>query len=303
MKSNYINMKEGRVAIIGGEGAMGKMTNRLFQNIGYETVVSDIKSVDSPTPFEAIQGSNIVFFSVLPIDEIPKIISAASKVLSPANIILDNASVKKPIEAALKNLDDRGISACSTHPLCAPGLDLTGEKVLVMDVGPYSMRARSLAENLYASANMDVIPFQFPEHDNRMAIMQMVPHFVMRAVGEVLSNNNLNMKDLWTTATANFQLFLLSLGRVTIQNPQISQALIKDLLETDFGKQFEIDFSLSVQNLLDNRNNMADSFLASSETLLDQESRQETIELTNNVIKGLKRKNHHTSSESGRGLV
>lgn len=279
-------MKENRVAIIGGDGAMGKMTDNLFRSIGYETVVSDIKKVHSPSPFEAIQGASTVFFSVLPIEEIPKIIDAVSDILTPQNIMLDNAGVKGPIEQTLVELDRRGLSVCSTHPLCRPDLELKKEKVLIMGVGNNSHRAKVLAERLYSSAEMEIVPFKFEEHDERMAISQLVPHLVMRTVAEVLSNSGLNISDLFSTATANFQLFLLSLARVEIQNPAISLQQINDLLKTDFGGHFGRELPKTMREIV-NGERSSDSFQAVSENLLGDSTKHVT-ELTGGAIKYLK---------------
>lgn len=280
-------MKENRVAIIGGEGAMGKMTNQLFQNIGFETVVSDIKNADSPTPIDAVRNADIVFFSVLPISEIPKIIDAIGDTISPSNIILDNAGLKKPIEKALERLDEQGLSVCSTHPLCGPNMDLAGEKVLIMNVGKNFRRAKALAERLYTEAEMQVVPSNFDGHDERMVISQLVPHFIMRATAEMFAKNGLDMQDLWSTATANFQLFLLSLSRVAIQDPAISANTIQGLLDTETGDKFISDLLMSMGNMIEKKT-LTDSFKQSSESLLDADTREEMTVLTHGVIKIIK---------------
>lgn len=262
---------------------MGKMTNQLFQNIGFETVVSDIKNPNSPSPFEVVHGADVIFFSVLPINEIPRIVDAISPVINEQNLILDNASVKEPIRNTLSRLDENGLSVCSTHPLCAANVNLEGEKVLLMNVGTNFLKARLLAENLYSNAGMQIINFDLREHDNRMSISQFIPHFVMRAVESALAKNNLQFKDLQQTATANFNLFLLSLARVGIQDPKISQTIIDNLGKTSFGERFVSDLSDSMESLLISPD-------IHTNQLFDDESKTQATELTNDVIESLKRR-------------
>ncbi len=138
--------KENTVAIIGGEGAMGKMTDTLFKNIGFQTVPSDIKKPDLPTPREAVSESGVIFLSVLPIVEVPKIIRDIEGFVSPNHVVLDNVGVKGPIIDSLKRLDSLGASVCSTHPLTRPVpdsnlTDLTNKQALIMGIGANSSRA------------------------------------------------------------------------------------------------------------------------------------------------------------------
>lgn len=91
-----------QVAVIGGEGDMGKLTVDLFKRIGFETVVSDTRNPSSPLPVDAINGGRVVFFSV-PVEEIPKIIEATQGRIGPQHLVMDNATVKKTNRDYTKN--------------------------------------------------------------------------------------------------------------------------------------------------------------------------------------------------------
>lgn len=54
-----------RVAVFGGAGDMGRITVDLFQQLGHDVIISDPRHPESVPAHEAIQRSNIIFFSVL----------------------------------------------------------------------------------------------------------------------------------------------------------------------------------------------------------------------------------------------
>lgn len=229
-------LRENQVAVFGGEGNMGKVTVDLFQNLGYEAISPDPKNPDSIKSSEAVQASRVVFFSVLPIEEIIKIVDETEDSFTPDHIVLDNASVKKPLEEAYRRLEAKGVSICSTHPLCKHDQPLHGQKALVLDVGSNPDTARMLAEDLYRNAGMITIPLSFESHDKTMTVVQLVPHMVMRSVADALEKSGVNVQTLREIAPANFQLFNLSMWRTIIQDPRISATIISNLLKNEEGQ-------------------------------------------------------------------
>lgn len=228
-------LHENQVAVIGGEGSMGRITVELFQNLGYQALSSDTKNPKTPGTLEAIGSSRIVFFSVLPIEEISRIVEEAEDVFTPEHIVMDNASVKKPLIEAYKKLEARGVSVCSTHPLCKHDQPLHGQKALILDVGSNSQQAAEIAERLYRNAGMVTIPLSFEDHDRTMTVVQLVPHLVMRSIGAALEKSGVDMQKLREIAPANFQLFNLSMWRTLVQDPRISATLISNLARSEEG--------------------------------------------------------------------
>lgn len=242
--------KENTVAIIGGEGAMGEMTKILFQNIGFRIVSSDRKRPDLPTPREAVSESGVIFLSILPIVEVPKIIRDIEGFVSPDHVVLDNVGVKGPIIDSLRRLDSLGASVCSTHPLTRPDsdlTDLTNKQALIMGIGANSSRAKRLAKNLYASAGMETIPFHINRHDPLAVQIQLVPHLVMRAVQKAIPDLELG----WIRSP-NFEKFFIGFQSVISQNPDISDEIINSLKDTKAGKLFIKRMIKAFERLLKN---------------------------------------------------
>jgi len=244
-----LNPKTNCVAVFGGEGNMGKITVGLFQNLGYEVIISDPKNPDSVKTTEAVQQSEIIFFSVLPIEEIEKIVGETEDLFGVEHIVIDNSSLKQPLVNAYKRLEEKGVSICSTHPLCKHDQPLHGQKVLILEVGKNPQKARGVAERLYKNAGMITIPLAFKNHDRTMIVVQLVPHLVMRSVGQALEKSGVNLKALNEIAPANFQLFNLSLWRTLVQDPRISATLITNLLKDKEGEALAQEIHTAVQQI------------------------------------------------------
>lgn len=156
------------VAVFGGAGNMGKLTVELFQNLGYSTLVVDpIKDPNSPTAAEAISKSDIVFFSVMPIENIPQIIFENEHLFHREQVVLDNTTFKRPLREAYARLLQRGVSITSTHPLCKHDQPLYGQTALIMQVGSdeLSEKAWNIGESIYRNAGMKLVDFTFNRHD------------------------------------------------------------------------------------------------------------------------------------------
>lgn len=241
-----------RVAVFGGAGNMGSLTTDLFRGLGFEPIVSDTRLPESPTPKEAVRDARVVFFST-PVEEIGKIIAETKDDFGADHVVIDNASSKRLVKEAFKLLDERGVSICSTHPLCKHDQPLHGQKVLIMEVGQNPIRARELAERLHRSAGMVTIPFSFENHDSSMLIPQLLPHVIMRAAAQELAERGVDMQALMGIATANAQLFNLSFWRTNVQAPEISATIIVNLLKDEEGLALVSGFRDTIDRMIRDR--------------------------------------------------
>lgn len=232
-----IRERENTVAIIGGLGRMGTVTRRLFQEAGHPVIISDVKDPATLSPREAIRQSGIVFFSVLPIENIEGIIRSTADVFDEEHRVLDNASLKNPLSQAYTMLDQQGVSICSTHPLCKEDQPLFGQNLLYAPFGQRPQEAVTVAEHVHQKAGMVLIPIDFDKHDSTMLYNQLLPHLVNRAVGHALAENGIDVKALLAISTANSQLFSLANWRTLGQPSEISAMLISNSLQTPEGQK------------------------------------------------------------------
>lgn len=278
-----------KVAIIGGRGNMGRVTEKLAARAGFDPVISDISDPETPAPEEAIKTSKIIFFSVLPIEEIPKIINATADQIDAGYVIIDNATVKQPLSEVYKKLDQEGVSICSTHPLCKHDQPLKGQKVLIMNVGSNHQKASDIANKLYQNAEMVTIPFEFDQHDASMEISQS-PHLFMRSIAQIFAESQVDLETLWELAPANTQLFLLSLSRTLIQDPKISATIIHHQLSQDSGKELVDLLESSIEEIksVSTDQNKLTENLAQTRTKLDKNDFFNSMnEITTTVLERL----------------
>ena len=252
-----------RVAVFGGAGNMGGLTVELFRKLSYPTVVVDPKDPNSLTPAEAIRSSRILFFSVLPIERIGKIILDNEDLFDERHIVLDNATIKRPLREAYQRLLSKGITIRSTHPLCKHDQPLYGQKVLGMPVGDgvNNAEAKTIGDSIHENAGMELIEFDFDKHDQLMLAVQ-IPHIAQRVMGRTFEKMGVDVKFLQKIATANFQLYELSVWRTLIQDPQISAMIVANFHESQEGLEIIDKMRTSFEEIVGetDRDKLAASF-------------------------------------------
>lgn len=245
-------MKENQVAVIGGAGNMGRLTVALFRDLGYKTIVIDPKDPNSPTTSEAIASSKIIFFSVLPVEKIPQIILENENLFDEKKIVMDNATEKRPLVEAYRRLLLRGTKIWSSHPLCKHDQPLPGQKLLSMSVGEDDEEVKNIGESIYINAGMKVIDFSFEKHDALMLAVQ-VPHIIQRMMGRTFEKMRVDMKFLQSIATANFDLYELSMWRTLVQDPAVSAMIVNNFIETSEGQKIISFMRDSFEEIVGNR--------------------------------------------------
>lgn len=259
-----------RVAVFGGAGNMGRLTVELFRNLNYPTVAVDPKDPDSLMPAEAIRSSRILFFSVLPVERIREIILDNEDLFDERHIVLDNATIKRPLRDVYQRLLARGVSICSTHPLCKHDQPLYGQKVLGMPVGDgvNSAEAKTIGDSIHENAGMELIEFDFDKHDQLMLAVQ-IPHIAQRVMGRTFEKMGVDVKFLQKIATANFQLYELSVWRTLIQDPQISAMIVANFHESPEGQEIIDKMRTSFEEIVGetDRNKLAASFQSTYDNL------------------------------------
>ena len=229
--------RENTVAVIGGLGRMGVVTRHMFEEAGYTPIVSDVKDLKTLPAREAIRQSGIVFFSILPIENIEEIIQSTLEVFDETHRVLDNASLKNLLRQGYAALDQKGVSICSTHPLCKEDQPLFGQNVLIAPFGQRPKEATFIAEQIHQKAGMILRRIDFDKHDKIMFFNQLLPQMVNRAVGHTLAQSGVDIETLIAISTANSKLFSLANWRTLVQPPEISAMLISNSLQTPEGQK------------------------------------------------------------------
>lgn len=244
-------------AVIGGNGAWGKITAEHLRRLGFEVITTDRLEDDKATlanNVAAIKTSEVVCFSIWPdsTNQIGDIISEcwAEIAVGVGQIFLDNASVKTRLIVDLKNLDSVGASVCSMHPLVDPlQSPIEGQNVWIMEVGENSAPARNLAERLSESMGMVVHHSSIESHDKDMDLLQGAVHIRKRAEDLTFAQMGIDLNDLFDRGTANFKLDEDSRKRTRNQDPKMSVTLIESMLRHAKGREFVHSLIENLQTL------------------------------------------------------
>ena len=169
------------IAIIGGEGGMGRSLRTLFTDLGHE-----VRSADLDTelrPADAAAGSDVVISSV-PIRETRAVIEELGPLVRPDALMMDVTSIKTdPMEAMLASTT---ASVLGTHPMFGPGVNTyQGQRVVICRGRGEAWHDWAL--QMFTARGLVVTEATPAEHDSMMAIVQVLHHFKTQVLGLALS--------------------------------------------------------------------------------------------------------------------
>jgi prephenate dehydrogenase len=187
-----------RIALIGGQGQMGRWFQRFFTAQGLDVLVADVDT--RQTPQEVARLADVVILSV-PIPKVGEIVRAIAPHLRPEAALMDLTSVKQgPMTAMLSNFPGEVVG---THPLFGPGAkNLTGQTVVLCP--GRGERWFSWLKELLENAGARVKVTTATEHDRLMAVVQGLAHFSLIALEMAIRELGVAPQDLENFATPTF---------------------------------------------------------------------------------------------------
>jgi len=187
-----------KVAIIGGQGQMGRWFTRFFESQGLEVLVADL---DTPqTSQEVARQADVVVISV-PIPKVKEVVQAIAPHLRPEAALMDLTSVKQgPVSAMLDHFPGEVVG---THPLFGPGEDSIAGRTMVLCPGR-GERWFNWLKTLLNDAGAQVKITTAAEHDRLMAVVQGLAHFILIALEMAIRQLGVPLQDLEDFATPTF---------------------------------------------------------------------------------------------------
>lgn len=189
-----------KVAIVGGSGKMGRWFARHLLAEGNEVIISgrteskirEAKKelgVDAVSNVEAVKDAEVILLSV-PIDTFEDIIVELAPHIQPEQVVVDVTSVKvMPVAAMHRHLKTKQV--LGTHPLFGPGAKgISGQNFVL---APTGSEERVLAEKVraYLEKRGASVSLMTPEeHDDKMAVILGLSHFIAIVAGDTLLNSN-----------------------------------------------------------------------------------------------------------------
>jgi chorismate mutase/prephenate dehydrogenase len=203
------------VAIIGGEGAMGRRLGELFRALGHQVLSADVGTALRPA--DAAKQAQVTLISV-PIHVTPQVIAEVGPHVPPDGLLMDVTSLKQAPLAHM--LRATSASVLGTHPMFGPGVHtLQGQRV-VLCAGRGESWAHWVEQNLRASG-LVVSHATAEEHDRAMAFVQVLTHFQTQVLGLTLARLGGQLEDSLRFTSPAYLIELYVAARHFAQDPAL----------------------------------------------------------------------------------
>ena len=204
------------IAVIGGEGRMGRWLRLLLEGDGHR-----VTSVDMGTEAKVSDcGSADAVIVSVPIPAVRGILEQLDSVCRPDALIFDIASVKSPFADLLKGMASRGRRVCSVHPMfSSTDRSLYDRNIIVCDCG--CREAVDAAVGLFGNRGANICRMDLDEHDRRMSYVLGMSHAVNIAFFATLDRSGLSYGEMKEAASTTFRKSLDANRSVAFDDPNL----------------------------------------------------------------------------------
>ncbi len=202
------------IVIIGGQGQMGQLFNRLFTLSNYHVRIIDRQNWHEVS--HAVADAGMVMISV-PIHKTEQIIHQLPKL--PTDCILaDITSIKAlPLQTMMET---HAGPVLGLHPMFGPDVTSLAKQVVAYCDGRQSESYQWFLDQLQVWGaslhNINAI-----EHDKNMAFIQALRHFTTFVYGLNLFEEQVDLQELLALSSPIYRLELIMVGRLFAQDPQL----------------------------------------------------------------------------------
>jgi prephenate dehydrogenase len=209
------NREKPTIAIVGGNGQMGRWFKRFFEGFGFAVLVADVDTAQTAPEVAAL--ADVVILSV-PIPVVTAVAQEVAPHLKPDAALMDLTSVKqRPMASMLSAFPGEVVG---THPLFGPGEDTIAGRTMVLCQGR-GERWFTWLQDLLSQAGARVKVTSAAEHDRLMAVVQGLAHFLLIAFGSVLQELGVSPEDLEEFSTPTFATLNNLAQRLLSQDPRL----------------------------------------------------------------------------------
>jgi len=228
-----------KVAIIGGSGKMGRWFASFLLKDGKEVIITgrnerkllEVKEqlgVEVTTGFSsAVKSADVVLISV-PIDNFEEVVKQLQPYLQPKQVIIDITSIKVfPVETMHKYIKTGLV--LGAHPVFGPGArDILNQNFVLT---PTNDNETALAQKIkqYLEARGARVTLMTPqEHDEMMAVILGLSHFIAIASADTLLNFN-RLKQMKAIGGPTYKVLLTLAESVITEDTELYASLQMNL--------------------------------------------------------------------------
>ena len=211
--------KRSVVAVIGGQGEMGRLFTKFFSSHGFHVNVADLDT--SLTPESAVRDSDIVVFA-LPLHKTVEIIGKLVPHTRQGQLLMDLTSLKAaPVKEMLKS------SACvvGLHPMFGGRISsFSGQTLAACPVRIGRPQWRWL-RGLFTASGIRVKECSPDEHDRMMSIIQVLFHLTTMLIGRTLRKLDIDIDETMNYTSPSYRIEMNLVGRIFAQSPELYGAI------------------------------------------------------------------------------
>lgn len=205
------------IAIIGGNGKMGRWLADLFANSGHRVDIIDPSAGNGLTTEDAKFADTAVI--AIPISRTRHMLEKLDTICSEDALIFDIASLKSPFLDILKGMGSRR-KVCSVHPMFGPSAgSMYDRNMVVCDCG--SKEAVSEAVALFENNGPNIRKMPVEEHDKYMSYVLGLSHAVNIAFFTVLERSGIPYDDMRSVASVTFSKLMDTNESVALEDPYL----------------------------------------------------------------------------------
>jgi len=209
------DVEEKTVAIIGGEGGMGRSLNTLFSDLGHRVLVADLET--DFRPHDAAAQADVVLISV-PIRETRSVVEQLGPLVRADALLMDVTSIKTdPMRAMLASTE---ASVVGTHPMFGPGVNTYQGQRVVLCRGRGEQWFEWVRQ-MFTARGLVITEASAEEHDSMMAIVQVLHHFKTQVLGLALSRTGAALEETLRFTSPAYLLEAYVTGRHFAQSPEL----------------------------------------------------------------------------------
>lgn len=210
-----------KIGIIGGTGGMGRWFAEFLQSEGYDVYVTGRK-----TPLCANRVSlmcDVVVVSV-PISATAAVIQEVAPLLSEDKLLMDLTSLKRnPLELMIAQ-SRAEVVGC--HPLFGPAIkDAAGQNVVLCP--GRGRRWYAWLKSLFGNKGFTVLERTAAEHDEMMAIVQVLNHLNTITLGITIAKSAKSLDEINKFSTPIFKTKMEIVKKVFSENPSLYAEIIE----------------------------------------------------------------------------
>lgn len=212
---------------------MGRMFQGLFEADGFRVLIAGRQT---ELTYEALVAHSDVVIVTVPIRSTVETIGRIAPVFKPAQLFSDFTSIKQaPVAAMMASK----ASVIGCHPIFGPMADPAGQNVVLCPErpGPFLNWYR----NWFEAHGMKVRLMSPAAHDDAMAIIQGLTHFINIAFAGTLRSRQAPLEEILAICSPVYRLFFSVLCRILSGDPALygeiqvlnrgSRAVVESFLE------------------------------------------------------------------------